>query len=328
MKSPSCRRSASFREGTILRRLFTKVFKDSTQDKKTPSLPLDLTYREVSFRTKRGFLARKLCQYAGLEAADGDEAFYSSLACAACEETSEEYELFLYLSELMLKWAEEDVDIREKIMRMDIKTEIQNGMLKAYEMFKEDLFSVKKADSDPKPPEWERWKVYRDVILASTQGKFLLISERELKGFKKGRVFCEGTIQQLADIPACRHRAKDSLEAMGYSESTIMGWLLVLSEAITNTIKHGEEGRMTLVEDEDQNEIRFIVEDKGPGFSLKELPKTTLLAGYSTKKSMGQGFTLMMKMSKQVSLYTTSEGSTIILSFNRGEPSEKMNQTG
>jgi anti-sigma regulatory factor (Ser/Thr protein kinase) len=311
-----------------LRRLIEKVFKDSTQDKKAPSLPLDLTYREVNYRTKRGFLAKKLCHYSGLEAVAGDEVFYSSLSCSACAENSEDHELFLYLSELMLKWTDDGHDIREQILKLDIKSEIQNAMLKAHEMYKKDLFTIKAPDSQQKQPEWEKWKVYRDVIMASTQGKFLLISEQELNGFKKGRIFCQGTIKKLADIPSCRHRAKDSLEAMGYNDSTIMSWLLVLSEAITNTIKHGEEGRMTLLEDEDQNEIRFIIEDRGPGFSLKELPKTTLLAGYSTKKSMGQGFTLMMKMSKQVSLYTTSEGSTIILSFNREEPSGNLNQTG
>jgi anti-sigma regulatory factor (Ser/Thr protein kinase) len=311
-----------------MRRLLEKVFKEPIQDKKAPSLPLDLTYKEVNYRTKRGFLAKKLCHYTGLEAAEGDDVFYSSLVCKVCEENSEDHEFFLFLSERMLLWAEEGLDIRERILRMKIKSDIQNAMLKAYEMFKEDLFVSEKNVKSPKPPEWEKWKVYRDVIMASTQGKFLLISEQELLGFKKGRVFCEGEIKQLSDIPDCRHKARDSLEALGYDDSTTMGWLLVLSEAITNTIKHGEEGRMTLIEDKDQNEIRFIIEDRGPGFSLKELPKTTLLAGYSTKKSMGQGFTLMMKMSKQVSLYTTSEGSTIILSFNREEPSGKMNQTG
>jgi anti-sigma regulatory factor (Ser/Thr protein kinase) len=310
-----------------VRRLIDKVFKAPIQDKKAPSLPAELTYREVNYRTKRGFLAKKLCHYAGLEAAHGDEVFYTSLACSVCEENSEDHEFYLFLSERMLAWAKEGLDIRERILKMNIKSEIQNAMLKAYEMFKEDLFTAENKVTAPKTPEWEKWKVYRDVIMASTQGKFLLISEQELTGFKKGRVFCEGTIKQLSDIPACRHKARDSLEAMGYDDSTTMGWLLVLSEAITNTIKHGEEGRMTLIEDKDQNEIRFIIEDRGPGFSLKELPKTTLLAGYSTKKSMGQGFTLMMKMSKQVSLYTTSEGSTIILSFNREEPSG-LNQTG
>ncbi|MEG9295797.1 ATP-binding protein [Mangrovibacillus sp. Mu-81] len=311
-----------------MRRLIDKVFKDSTKNNKPPSLPLELSYREVNYRTKRGFLAKKLCHYAGLEAAAGDEIFYSSLSCAACEENDEDHEFFLYLSELMLKWADQRRDIREQILKLDVKSDLQNAMLKAHEIYKKDIFTTIEPISEQKHPEWEKWKVYRDVIMASTQGKFLLISEQELNGFKKGRVFCQGTIKKLADIPSCRHLAKDSLEAMGYSDSTIMSWLLVLSEAITNTIKHGEEGKMTLVEDEDQNEIRFIIEDRGPGFSLKELPKTTLLAGYSTKKSMGQGFTLMMKMSKQVSLYTTSEGSTIILSFNRGEPSGKLNQTG
>ncbi|MCY7696334.1 ATP-binding protein [Bacillus altitudinis] len=303
-----------------MRRLIDKVFKDHTVDRGFQSLPLDLSYKEVEYRTKRGFLARKLCYYTGTKVADGEDVFYRSLVCSVCDEKSDGQEYFLFMSEQMLTWAKEkEHNIRENILRMNVKTNFQNAMLKAYEIFKEDLLAPEKSGAAPQSSKWEEWKVYRDVILASTQGKFLLASEEELVGFKKGRIFCEGEIKQLSDIPNCRHRARNSLEAMGYKNSTTMGWLLVLSEAITNTIKHGEEGKMTLIEDKDQNEIRFIIEDRGPGFSLKELPKMTLLAGYSTKKSMGQGFTLMMKMSKQVSLYTTSEGSTIILTFNREE---------
>jgi hypothetical protein len=37
---------------------------------------------------------------------------------------------------------------------------------------------------------------------------------------------------------------------------------------------------------------------------------------------MGQGFTLMMKMTKQVILYTSSEGSTIILRFDSSKEKE------
>jgi anti-sigma regulatory factor (Ser/Thr protein kinase) len=108
-----------------------------------------------------------------------------------------------------------------------------------------------------------------------------------------------------------------------------MSWILVLSEAITNTIKHAELGKMTLVESVEEEEIRFVIEDNGPGFPLKDLPKNTLLAGCSTKKSMGQGFTLMMKIAKQVILYTSPRGSTIILTFDSTkEVGGSLNATG
>jgi anti-sigma regulatory factor (Ser/Thr protein kinase) len=167
-----------------------------------------------------------------------------------------------------------------------------------------------------KEEEVTKWTVYRDVIFAATQGKFLLITEREVSQYKVGTLLCEGIINERSDIPIRRNQVKEALEHKVTNKAKLMSLLLVLSEAITNTIKHAEEGAMTVLEDKEKNEIRFIIEDKGPGFPLKDLPKTTLLAGYSTKRSMGQGFTLMMKMTKQVALHTSPMGATIILLFN------------
>jgi phosphoglycerate-specific signal transduction histidine kinase len=73
--------------------------------------------------------------------------------------------------------------------------------------------------------------------------------------------------------------------------------------------------------------VNVLVEDIGPGFPLKLLPNTTLMAGYSTKKSLGQGFTLMMKMIEQVLLSTVPyEGSTLILIFTREEGGPNIDQ--
>jgi anti-sigma regulatory factor (Ser/Thr protein kinase) len=206
-------------------------------------------------------------------------------------------------------------------------------MLKAYDMHKQDLFASanmkERTITEVKEEEVTKWTVYRDVIFAATQGKFLLITEEEVRNYRVGNILCEGIIKERSDIPACRNKAKDSLEHKVTNKAKIMSWLLVLSEAITNTIKHAEEGTMTILEDEEASEIRFIIEDKGPGFPLKDLPKTTLLAGYSTKRSMGQGFTLMMKMTKQVVLYTSPIGSTLILLFDSAkETGGDLNATG
>jgi anti-sigma regulatory factor (Ser/Thr protein kinase) len=303
-----------------LRRLFNRLKNDpDTTHTEFPSLPSDLSYLELCFKTNRGFLARKIGQYLGI--GEGDTIFFLSLSNISFTNSNKENEMekILYLSEQMLKWNEQQQDISSQIKSLNVSNDFQNAMLKAYDVFKYDLFlptvKVQEKKQDPSVQNIEsEWVIYRDVIYAATQGQFLLISEEDVNKYRRGNVFCEGTIKERADIPICRNLAKDSLEKLAIQKTKIMSWLLVLSEAITNTIKHAEEGKMTLIENED--EIRFVIQDKGPGFSLKELPNTTLLAGYSTKKSMGQGFTLMMKMAKQVLLSTSPQGSTIILIFN------------
>ncbi|WP_227937275.1 ATP-binding protein [Alkalihalobacillus deserti] len=311
-----------------MRRFLNKVFKHTTKSSQfgAPTLPSDLSFSELTYMTKRGFLAGKLSQYLSMKREEGSSLFYQSLARTTFKKSKIEndHERLLQLSEQMLEWGKQNENIPEKIKKLDVKDDIQNAMLKAYDMFEKDLFlsgdvildenSEVSAKHNEKPDP--TWLVYREVIFAATQGQFLLISEEEVTTYKAGNVLYEGWIKERSDIPTCRNQAKEIFEQKEFNKAKVMSWLLVLSEAITNTIKHAEEGKMTLIEDGEKKEMRFVIEDKGPGFSLEELPKTTLLAGYSTKKSMGQGFSLMMKMSKQVLLYTSPVGSTVILTFD------------
>ncbi|MEH7524302.1 ATP-binding protein, partial [Bacillus sp. JJ1503] len=229
-------------------------------------------------------------------------------------------------SEQLLKWNDQQHDISQKVKELPLNSNLQNVLLKTYEIHKKDIFNGVTIAPINEKVDGE-WEIYRDVINAATQGQFLLISEEEVNKYKKGIVLCESEIIGRKDIPICRNVAKERLEAHNFNKAKIMSWLLVLSEAITNIIKHAEQGKMTILESKESNEIRFVIEDKGPGFPLKELPKNTLLAGYSTKNSMGQGFTLMMKMAKQVLLFTTPKGSTLILTFDSREKAGVVNAT-
>lgn len=322
-----------------MRRFINKVFKDSSKETiiGAPSFPLEMSYSDLDYMTKRGFLARKLGQYIGLHSDETAILFYLSFSRLSFADSDKENqnEYLIYLGEQMLKWNKLKENIPAKIKNIDVSSDIQNILLKAYEMHKTDLFAlsyektVQENKVNVSSHMDEKWLIYRDVIYAATQEKFLLISKEEADSYRKGIVLCEGVIKNRSDIPFCRNLAKASLESQNLGDVPIMSYLLVLSEAITNTIKHAEEGKMTLINDEKNHEIRFIVEDNGPGFSLEDLPRTTLLAGFSTKQSLGQGFTLMMKISKRILLYTSSKGSTMILTFdiNKNKGGE-LNATG
>lgn len=321
-----------------MRRLLNLLNHSSSETDPTelPSLPKDLSFTELSYQTTRGYLARKFGQYLGNKSSEEDKLFYHSLSkrsfLHANHENQTEY--LLYLSELMLQWHKEQLNMMENIKALKINDHIKNAMLKAYEIHKKELFTVQVPNVQPgtavsSQPDHSQWEIYRDVMFAATQGQFLLISEEEVSKYKQGIMLCEGTIKERSDIPLCRNLAKECLEQKEFNKAKVMGWLLVLSEAITNTIKHAEEGRMILIHNSEKNELIFVIKDKGPGFDLKDLPKKTLLAGYSTKKSMGQGFTLMMKMSKKILLSTSPKGSTIILTFNTmNEKEGEINGTG
>jgi anti-sigma regulatory factor (Ser/Thr protein kinase) len=313
-----------------VRRLLDKVIGASRKEKQIefPSLPSDIEFDDLSFRTKRGFLAKKLANYLDLTKEEGDALYFKSLSnesYLASMPVEERFRL-LELSEQMLCWQIGNEDIPKKIKELDITNNLKNAMLKAYDINKQKIFSESSVVSDGTKDlitgshlEDREWSIYRDVIFAATQGKFLLISEHEIEDYCTGDIFCEGYVQTRPDIPMCRNLANESFIKLGINKSTVMSWLLVLSEALTNTIKHAEEGKMILLKDDEQKEYRFVIKDKGPGFPLHALPNATLYAGFSTKKSMGQGFTLMMKIAKKVMLATSPKGSTIILVFEASE---------
>jgi anti-sigma regulatory factor (Ser/Thr protein kinase) len=226
------------------------------------------------------------------------------------------------VASLLVKWTEEDEDVYLRVKELPLSEKEHRGLLELYEEIKTDIGlympALHSTTGNPPSEEDEIWQVYRDVIYAVTQRKFMLIRQQEVERYKQGKLLCKATIMERPDIPKAREMAKQSFLDMGIPQTIVMSHLLVISEAITNILKHAREGTMLIVES--SSHIYVLVEDRGPGFPLKLLPNTTLMAGYSTKKSLGQGFTLMMKMTELVMLSTIpGEGSTLILVFNPSE---------
>ncbi|MGG1557718.1 ATP-binding protein, partial [Geobacillus thermoleovorans] len=227
----------------------------------------------------------------------------------------------LYLSELMLEWGENGQDIQQEIKELNETAIFTNAMLKAYDIYKDELFGRPAHSCSCQPKcnvrdiDEKKWEIYRDVMHAATQGKFLLVKEEEVGRLEQGTIICRAGIRSRSDIPKCRELAKQAFEALGVGPLALVSWLLAVSEAVTNVIKHAEWGEMSLIQDKASKELRLIVKDQGPGFPMKELPKMVLLSGYSTKKSLGQGFTLIMRIAQKVFLSTSSQGSVLVLVF-------------
>jgi anti-sigma regulatory factor (Ser/Thr protein kinase) len=232
-------------------------------------------------------------------------------------------EYLIYLASCLVQWVYEHQDIYLKIRDMKLPDKYHVSFLEVYEEIKEQIGRYlpdrSHASKHSAPDKHDEvWQIYRDVIFAATQGKFLLIGKREVDGYKLGALLCESDIRERPDIPKARDLAKQALSLMGISQTVVMSRLLIISEAITNILKHAQDGKMSIYET--VSTLNVVVEDRGPGFPLKLLPNTVLMAGYSTKKSLGQGFTLMLKMTEKVILSTTpGEGSTLILVFKREE---------
>jgi putative nucleotidyltransferase with HDIG domain len=158
--------------------------------------------------------------------------------------------------------------------------------------------------------------MYRDVIFSVTQGKLLLVDDDEIHDFYQSDLVSEASIKNKVDVAHCREQVQQVLDVIDMTEKQIFNLLLCTSEATTNVLKHSIEGQMKVFRHGDV--IRVIVIDNGSGIELSDIPRSTLLSGYSSKVSMGKGFSLLLKLMDRVILNTGPTGTTVVLEMKIG----------
>jgi putative nucleotidyltransferase with HDIG domain len=159
--------------------------------------------------------------------------------------------------------------------------------------------------------------LYRDVMFSVTNRKFVLLNKEELEEINNQTVVSTSPIEAKSDVPRCRQLVQELLTQLNIPSKISFQILLCTSEVVTNVLKHAQSGVMNVVLKD--GKLQIVVQDKGSGIDLSELPKSTLLSGYSSKVSMGQGFNLMLKMLDGVKLFTNGEGTTVVLEVNLAE---------
>jgi anti-sigma regulatory factor (Ser/Thr protein kinase) len=283
-------------------------------------LPGNCTYTTLKKRFIRGYLAWKTAIYLHFNEEEATHVFYYSLTKENFDENnSHDMKHFLnFISEKILLWFENNHDINENLKTLNLETDLHNAAIKAFATFQSQQTEIYAEISDEmldnlKEMQKREWEIYRDVIYAASKKKVKLILPNEVEQYKKDSVLLEYNIEERAHIPQCRNKVKSILESMNFPASTITSWLLAISEAITNSVKHAEKGKLTLLHNNGNDEVIAIVEDEGPGINLRDLPNAIFVEGYSTKKSLGQGFTIMLKIAAKIILSTSSFGTTLIL---------------
>lgn len=168
-------------------------------------------------------------------------------------------------------------------------------------------------------------RIYADVIEAVTEGKLRLVEREEIKLYTSlGVTLIESTFKQPEDLEPIRSKVENLLILGGISPKEVYRFLLCISEALTNAIKHADGGVCRVIQL--PKGYRVEVSDRGSGINLTNLPKATLMRSFSTKKSLGCGFTLMLKYVDRLIMATGVEGTTLVIeksSFPEGLTSEQ-----
>lgn len=160
--------------------------------------------------------------------------------------------------------------------------------------------------------EIRRRQVYKDVIYAVTNGKLLLMEREEIiKYAHEGEKIASMEISEAVDVGKARNIAEEIAKNFKLSDPRIYDLVVCVSEAVTNVIKHARIGYMYVKKTKEK--LQIWVEDEGPGIDFSQLPTFTLRKGFSTKPSLGYGFTILLELLDQLLLCTSAQGTIVVL---------------
>jgi PAS domain S-box-containing protein len=155
--------------------------------------------------------------------------------------------------------------------------------------------------------EIEKKRFYRDVIRAVTGGKFELVDRDAIP--EAGELLASLPLRTGDDYAHARDAINEASHAAGLAEDRAIDLVLAAGEAITNVLKHARDGEFRLYRTADALVLRVC--DRGNGIRSQDLPAAILVPGFSTKVSLGMGYSMMLKLSDRVWLSTGPEGTTV-----------------
>ncbi len=157
--------------------------------------------------------------------------------------------------------------------------------------------------------EKDKKDFYTQVVRAVTGGRLNLVDVQEIPAL--GQLAFRFTLGEPENYALIRERLRQMATEAGFTEEQTEDLILATGEAVTNAIKHAVEGVCTASVNEAGITVR--VQDHGHGIRSEDLPDTLFQAGFSTKISLGLGYTLLLQLVDGIWLATGPEGTVLQL---------------
>jgi PAS domain S-box-containing protein len=153
-------------------------------------------------------------------------------------------------------------------------------------------------------------RFYRETILSVTNGKLYICDISDVQQYISNAQM-KTEVMRASEIGQARNEVAVFCNSQGLHGEPLNTFLIGVGEAITNALKHGGYGRVYAGKTDD--EIWVGVEDRGPGIESLILPHAVLQRGFSTKPSLGLGYSIMLDVADRILLKTGPYGTTVIL---------------
>lgn len=161
-------------------------------------------------------------------------------------------------------------------------------------------------------------RLYAEAINALTNGKFDVVEPAiTAAAMENPRITVE--LEEPSDVSLSRHMVKDLLVDAGLEGHRLDDFLLAIGEATVNTLKHAGKGR--LIAGTRNGTVWVGVVDQGSGMDTFVLTRAVLGKGFSTKPSLGFGYTFIISGSDHVLLATSPEGTSVLMEKTISPPS-------
>ena len=165
-------------------------------------------------------------------------------------------------------------------------------------------------------------QAYADVFCAVTNDKLVIMTPEELAGALGEPVGHELAVNEFKELQGIRSTLRRVLRVTLPDSEDVDSVVMAAGEAITNAVKHGTSCSVQVHKIGQTTQI--LVADHGPGIDFTDLPHATLAAGFSTKKSLGVGFSIMLEVCDRVLLSTGPLGTTVVLELGGREPAGSL----
>lgn len=147
----------------------------------------------------------------------------------------------------------------------------------------------------------------REVLRVVTGGRFHLVERDEIP--TPGRPVLEMDLESPGGYSEARSRLRALCHEAELDEDRAEELVLAFGEAATNAIKHARGGLCQAFRTGDSIVVR--VSDRGEGIRAEDLPATLFESGFSTKVSLGMGYTLMLRLADTIWLSTGASGTAV-----------------